>query len=277
MDDISSTTSIFIDRSLEAALDGIAEAGFPQAEIFVLDPHVGAPTEQELSRLRGILEAHSVRGRSMHAPGRRSTLAAMDDAWREESVGILAGYVRMAGVLGMTELVIHPISIRDLAPYADDPALAQLMREAVQRSIDDLMPVIEESEVRITLENLPFPKLPLNSMKELRPVIDPYPSEAVGLIIDIGHAARLDLDPVDELHAAGDRLCGTHLHGVNWETGRDHFTPTLGGLDWDAMRQAFAEIGYTGPWTSEVEKPSDGQSLDELAREANEWMTSWLR
>lgn len=236
------------------------------------------PSEQELSRLRGILEGHSVRGRTMHAPGGRNTLAAMDASWRKESVGVLTEYVRLAGALGLTELVIHPISVRDMAPYADDPALPQRMREAVQRSIDDLMPAIEESAVRITLENLPFPTLPLNSMRELRTVVDPYPSEAVGLVIDIGHVARLDLDPVDELHAAGERLCGTHIHEINIQEGRtDHYSPTLGNLDWDAMRQAFTEIGYTGPWTSEATKPSHGESPEELAREVNDWMTFWLR
>ncbi len=278
MDDTSSTTSAFLDRSLEAALDALGEAGFPQAEIWGLDPHVATPSEQELSRLRGILEAHSVRGRTMHAPGRRNTLAAMDASWRKESVGVLTEYVRLAGALGLTELVIHPISLRDMAPYADDPELPQRMREAVQRSLDDLMPAIEESAVRITLENLPFPALPLNSMRELRTVVDPYPSEAVGLVIDIGHVARLDLDPVDELHAAGERLCGTHIHEINLHEGRtDHYSPTLGNLDWDAMRQAFTEIGYTGPWTSEATKPGHGQSPEELAREVSDWMTSWLR
>ncbi len=278
MDDTSSTTSAFMDRSLEAALDALGEAGFPQAEIYGSDPHVVTPSEQELSRLRGILEAHSVRGRTMHAPAGRNTLAAMDASWRKESVGVLTEYVRLAGALGLTELVIHPISVRDMAPYADDPALPQRMREAVQRSLDDLMPAIEESAVRITLENLPFPTLPLNSMRELRTVVDPYPSEAVGLVIDIGHVARLDLDPVDELHAAGERLCGTHIHGINIKEGRtDHYSPTLGNLDWDAIRQAFTEIGYTGPWTSEATKPSHGESAEELAREVNDWMTFWLR
>lgn len=277
MDNTSSTTSAFLDRSLEAALDALGEAGFPQAEIWVSDAHMGTPSDQGLSQLRGILEAHSVRGRTMHAPVGRNTLAVLDASWRKESVGVLTEYVRLAGALGLTELVIHPIS-RDLAPLADDPALPQLIREAVQRSLDDLMPAVEESAVRITLENLPIPNLPLNSMTELRTLVDPYPSEAVGLVIDIGHAARLDLDPVDELHAAGERLCGTHIHDINvQEGGTDHYSPTLGNLDWDAVRQAFTEIGYTGPWTSEATRPSHGESPEELAREVKDWMTSWLR
>ena len=195
---------------------------------------------------------------------------------RKESVGALTDYVRLAGALDFTELVVHPIS-RDLVPFADDPTLPRRMREAIQRSLDELMPAIEESAVRVTLENLPIPALELKSMKELRTLVDPYPSEAVGLIIDIGHVARLGLDPVDEIRAAGERLNGTHIHGINLQEGRaDHYSPSLGNLDWDAMRQAFADVGYTGPRTSDVTKPGHGESPEELAREVRDWLTSWF-
>ena len=123
------------------------------------------------------------------------------------------------------------------------------------------MPAIEQAGVRITLENLPYPGMPLNNMRELRAVVDPYPSEAVGLVIDTGHVGVLELDPVDELHAAGERLCGTHIHDIDVRDGRvDHHSPTLGNLDWTAMRQAFEDIGYAGPWTSEAIKPSHGET-----------------
>ena len=278
MDNTSSTTSALKDRGLEAALDTLGEAGFPQAEISGTDPHVVTPNKQEISRIRGILEAHSVRGRTMHSPVGRYILAALDDEWRTESVGVLKEYIRLAGALGLTEMVIHPISGPDMVPDADDPALPQRMREAVRRSLDELLPTVEESGVRITLENLPYPTLPLNSMRELWPLVDPYPSEAVGLVIDTGHVGVLELDPVDELLAAGERLCGTHIHDIKVQERRvDHHSPTLGNLDWAAMRQTFTEIGYTGPWTSEAIRPSHGESPEELAREVHDWMASWLR
>ena len=205
-------------------------------------------------------------------------MAAMDDDWRKESVGVLKEFVRLAGTLGLTDLVIHPIGGPDFVPDADDPALPQRIREAVQRSLDDLMPTVEESAVRITLENLPHPTFPLNSMRELRTMVDPYPSEAVGLVIDTGHVGGLELDPVDELHAAGERLCGTHIHDINLQEGRvDHHSQTLGNLDWAAIRQAFTEIGYAGPWTSEATKPSHGEGQEELGREVHHRMASWLR
>ncbi len=276
INDISSTTSAFRDRSLEAALDALGTAGFPQAEITGAEPHVGSTGEKEQARIRGVFEAHSVRARTMHAPAGRYILAALDEDWRRESAAVLSRYVRLAGGLGLTEMVIHPIPNPDLAPV-DDPELPGRMREAVQRSLDDLMPTIEESEIRVTLENLPYPGMPLNNMRELRAVVEPYPSSAVGLVIDTGHVGVLELDPVDELHAAGERLCGTHVHDVDLREGRvDHHSPTLGNLDWAAMRQAFTDIGYAGPWTSEATKPSHGESAEELAREVSGWLTAWV-
>ncbi len=277
MKDTSSTTSAFKDRSLEAALDTLGEAGFPQVEISGTEPHVRSTDDRELARIRGVLESHSVRARTMHAPGGRYILAALDDDWRSESVPVLGRYVRLAGGLGLTEIVIHPIPSPD-AVRTDDPELPDRVRDAVRRSLDDLMPVIEESRVRVTLENLPYPTMPLNNMKALRAVVDPYPAEAVGLVIDTGHVGVLELDPVDEIHAAGERLRGTHIHDVDVRDGRvDHHSPTLGNLDWTAMRQAFADIGYAGPWTSEATRPSRGESAEELAREVSGWLTAWVR
>jgi sugar phosphate isomerase/epimerase len=276
IDDTSSTTSSFRDRGLEAALDAIGEAGFPQAEICEAEEHVGTPSDQEISRIRNILEAHSVRGRTMHAP-LRSTLATMDAVSRNQSVETLKELIRMAGALNLTDLVVHPTNSRELAPYADDPQMPQRVRESVVRSLDEIMPVIEQSTVRIIIENLPYTPIPFASMAELRSLVEPYPTESVGLIVDIGHAYRLDRDPADEIRASGSRLCGTHIHGVNVNAERiDHYSPTMGDLDWDAIRQAYADIDYKGPWTSEAFKPSDGQSPEELAREVRDWMTAWL-
>ena len=277
MKNSSCTTALFTDRDLAAALDAIGAVGFPQAEINVREPHVRAADVQEQRRLERLFAAHAVRARTMHAPSGRSILAALDEEWAEESVGILSQYVRMAGHLGLTEVVIHPIPSPTLVPDTDDPTLPQRLREAIRRSLDVLMPVIEEAGVRVTLENLPYPQMPLNNMQALREVIDPYPSTAVGLIIDLGHVGKVERDPADDIRAAGDRLCGTHMHDLNVREDRaDHHSPTLGYFDWPAIRAAFSEIGYQGPWTMEVTRPSHGESPEELAHEISDWMAAWL-
>jgi len=89
----------------------------------------------------------------------------------------------------------------------------------LKRSIDDLIPTAEKTGVRFNLENLPYQcDYPYRTMKELRVLIDDYPKECVGLIIDTGHVGVLRDDPVAEINAAGDRLCGTHIHDVVGKT-----------------------------------------------------------
>ena len=277
MENSSCSTALFKDRELTAALDAIAEVGFPQAELNVREPHVYGADAQEQQRLIDLFASHSVQARTMHAPSGRSILGTLDQEWHQESVDILAPYIRMAGSLGLTEVVIHPIPSRTLVPDDADPTLRQRMEDGIRRSLDALLPTIEEAGVRVTLENLPYPDYPLNNMGDLRAVIEPYPSASVGLILDFGHAGRVGRSPVDELRAAGERLCGTHMHDIDSRDGLvDHHSPALGYFDWAAIRRTFTEIGYQGPWTMEVSKPSRGESLDELAAEIAHWLATWL-
>lgn len=277
MTNTSCSTALFRDRELPAALDAIAAVGFPQVELNVREPHVYGSDAAEERRLLKLFAGHAVHARTMHAPSGRSILAALDDEWRRESVGILAPYVRMAGNLGLTEVVIHPIPSPTLVPDAAEPTLGRRMEGGIRRSLDTLLPVIEEAGVRVTLENLPYPDYPLNNMGDLRKVIEPYPSASVGLILDFGHAGRVGRDPEDELRAAGERLCGTHMHDIDSRDGLvDHHSPALDYFDWAAIRRTFAEIGYEGPWTMEVSKTSRGESLEELVEEISAWLASWL-
>ena len=277
MKNTSCSTALFRDRELPAALDAIAKAGFPQVELNVREPHVYGSDDKEERRLHALFAEHTVRARTMHAPAGRSILAALDEDWRKESVQILSGYLRLAASLGLTEMVIHPIPNPDFVPNVDDPALAQRLRDGIRGSLDALMPGIEQAGVRVTLENLPYPQMPLNNMGDLREVVEPYPSESVGLIIDLGHAGKVKRDPADEIRAAGSRLCGTHIHDLDAPNGDiDHHSPALDSYDWTAIRQAFAEIGYAGPWTMEVSKTSRGESLEELANEISVWLAEWL-
>ena len=277
MENTSCSTALFRDRELPAALDAIAAVGFPQVELNVREPHVYGSDDKEERRLHALFAEHPVRARTMHAPAGRSILAALDDEWRTESVAVLSGYLRLAGSLGLTEMVIHPIPNPDFVPDVDDPVLAQRLRDGIRGSLDALMPVIEQAGVRVTLENLPYPQMPLNNMAELREIVDPYPSEFVGLIIDLGHAGKLKRDPADEIRAAGSRLCGTHIHDLDAPNGdSDHHSPALDSYDWTAIRQAFAEIGYVGPWTMEVSRPSRGESLGGVSHEISAWLAAWL-
>ena len=278
MDDTSYSAVGFNDRDVEAALDAVAGAGFPQTEIQGKGPHVSAPlTGRALADFRARLEARGLRARTMHAPSGRTVLGAPDEEWRLEEVALLKRYIAFGGELGITDIVIHPIPGPSFVPNGDAPAVPGLIMDAARRSLDDLVPAAEQAGIRFNLENLPYVcDYPLRTMAELRPLVDPYPEDHVGLIIDTGHVGILRNDPVAEITAAGHRLRGTHIHDVVGDADDgDHRAPTHGWLDWEAILRAFAAVDYPGPWTFEVIEPTGSETPDELARITREVATRW--
>ena len=268
MKNTSCSTSLFRDRELPAALDAIAAVGFPQVELNVREPHVYGSDDKEERRLHALFAEHPVRARTMHAPAGRSILAALDDEWRTESVAVLSGYLRLAGSLGLTEMVVHPIPNPAFVPDEEDPMLLQTLRDCVTT----LEPCCQPSNgVRVTLENLPYPQMPLNNMGELR-------ERRARQWVSSSNTPASSSGMADEIRAAGSRLCGTHIHDLDAPNGdSDHRSTALDSYDWTDIRQAFAEIGYVGPWTMAVSRPSHGESPDELAREISDWMAAGYR
>ena len=266
---ISYSTVVFHDRGTEAALEAVAASDFSQVEILGQEPHLASPpTGRALVDFRARLESLGLRPSSLHAPLTRNVLRAPEEAWRKEIVEVLRSYLRLGGELGAGKVVIHPVPNPIFVPNADDPSVPGLIGEAVTRSLDDLMPTCQAAGVCITLENLPYDcEYPLLTMQDLRPLVDAYPESCLGLVIDTGHAWTNGQDPAREIRIAGARLRGTHLQDVDYDQPDDnHWLPTHGGLDWDAIRQALREVHYSGPWTFEVYSPRHGESPEELAR-----------
>lgn len=278
MSQVSYCTRGFNDRDVEAALDAIAAAGFARAEILGQAPHVAAPPEgRELETFRSRLEQRRLAGGTVHAPLARDLLAAPHEQSRRENITVLASYVRFAAAIGARGLVIHPVPNPNRVPDAGHPEASQRIRDAVRRSLDELVPIAQESGVRILLENLPWKtSLPLFSMKQLRPLVDGYPDVALGLVIDTGHAWTAGIDPVEEILEAGSRLWSTHLQDVDFDQPQDnHWVPTQGGLDWNAIRAALASVGYAGLWTFEVGYGRHGESREQLARLSRHVAAEW--
>ncbi len=275
---ISYATIGFSDRPVEKALDAIAEAGFPQVELLGQEPHLALPpTGQELSDFRTRLEARQLITRTVHAPAKRNVLGAPEENWRAQVIQTLASYLRFAGAIGAGDVIIHPIPNPIFVPDAKDPAIPGRIQKALSLSLDELVLVAQETNTRILLENLPyFCDYPYRTMKELRPLVNAYPAEQLGLVIDTGHAWTLKVDPAGEIQTAGSRLKGTHLQDVDYDEPNDnHWMPTRGGLDWTAIRQALAAADYSGPWTFEVARSPTDETPDELARATAQLAASW--
>ncbi len=278
MGKISCSSAGFRDRDIEAALDAIAAAGFDWAEVVGYEPHVAQPlTGTELQEFRRRMEERGLAPGTVHAPLTRNVLAAPEEDWRREKVEVLASYIRFAAALGCSGIVIHPVPNPCFVPDPERDELPQIMRDAARRSLDDLVPVAGEAGIRMLLENLPYIcDYPFLNMTELRDLVDPYPEAALGLVIDTGHAWTGGHDPAGEILTAGARLWGTHLQDVDYDDPQDnHWVPTHGGLDWDSIRDAFAQIEYAGQWTFEASEPRQGESSEELARLTRQVAADW--
>lgn len=278
MENISYSTVGFSDRDIESALDAIAEAGFPLVEIQGKSPHVAEPLSGKvLSDFRYRIHTRGLTAKTMHAPSGRTVLGTTDEDWRRQEIILLKRYLNFGSDLGITDMVIHPIPNPIFVENPENPNVPDLIGESLKRSIDDLIPTAERTGVRFNLENLPYRcDYPYRTMKELRVLIEDYPKECVGLIIDTGHVGVLRDDPVAEINAAGNRLCGTHIHDVVGKTyDGDHRVPTTGWLDWDSILQAFRQVKYPGPWTFEVIKPLLSESPEEMARTTREIARQW--
>ena len=274
----SYSTLGFIDLDLEAALDAVVEAGFARTEILGQEPHLAEALEgQALIDFRARLEARGLAEGTVHAPMTRNILGAPEENWRREKVQVLASYIRFTAGIGATGMVVHPVPNPIFVPDPDAPDLPDRINDAVHRSLDDLVPLAEAAGVRILLENLPYEcAYPFLSMQQLRPLVDGYPDCALGLNIDTGHAWTAGIDPAAEIRAAGPRLWGTHLQDVDYDNPQDdHWVPTSGGLDWDAIRAAMDEVGYAGQWTFEVAAGRCGEPFEELARATRAVASRW--
>ncbi len=277
-DQVSYSTAGFGDRNVEAALDAIAASGYDYAEIVGQEPHVAEPLiGGALLEFRARLEQRGLAGGTVHAPLTRNVLGAPEEGWRREKVEVLGAYLRFTADLGSTAMVIHPVPNPRFVPEPERTELPHIMNEAARRSLDDLVPLATEVGVRILLENLPYRcAYPLLDMTELRSLVEPYPPEALGLVIDTGHAWTLGNDPAEEIRAAGSRLWGTHLQDVDYENPQDdHWMPTHGGLDWGAVRAALEDVGYAGLWTFEVSAGRAEETPEELARLTRQVAVDW--
>ena len=274
MDDTSYSTAGFADRGIEQALDIVATVGFQQVEVLGRDPHLGTRlTGKSLSDFLSRVESRGLKVRTMHAPSGRTTLGTTDKEWRQQEISTLQDYILFLSDLGGTDMVIHPIPNPIFVENAHDTETAELVKEGVSISLDRLVPVAQNAGVRINLENLPYHcDYPYRTMAELRTLVDPYPLEHLGLILDTGHVGVLGNEIVDEIRSAGSRLCGTHLHDVEGtKDGTDHRGPTRGFLNWDDLLDTLEEIDYQGPYTFETSVTAIDETPEELAAFARQF------
>lgn len=165
-------------------------------------------------------------------------------------------YIRLAGVelvknriemlteLEGTGVIVmhapHTKFAHESAPAEDNAAQhqqAKLLQEAVFRSLDSLMPVLEKHNTKIAIENLIRDDWGL-----MDSYLDRYPAERLGICYDCGHA-NIHTNSMPEMEKRKNRLIATHLHD-NDGTGDQHKPVFTGNIDFDKLAKLIASSSY---------------------------------
>ena len=205
-------------HDVAAALESIAAAGFSETELMAEGDEWQKPGSHDTRPCREALEQFKIFPHTIHTPMSGVNLASSIEAIRRDSVTRIGDAMRYLGELGGRTAIVHPTgaTTSEEPPYALENVGAAA--ERIHRSVSELVPVAEETGVRIALENLPntsIPCRPLKSMEELRAFIAGFPPEHVGLCLDTGHACISGLDAAEQARIARKALrLGKALHGI---------------------------------------------------------------
>ena len=168
-----------------------------------------------------------------------------------------------AQAYGASTVLLVPAVVNEEISYADAYSRSQ-------EEIRQVLPLAEEHGVRIALENVwnGFLLSPL----EFARYIDEFESEWIGAYFDVGNIIHYGW-PEQWVRVLGERILKLDIKDYSREKGHQEgafagFRVGIGegDVDWAAVREALAEIGYEGWATAEV-SGGDTERLREIAQQ----------
>ena len=108
---------------------------------------------------------------------------------------------------------------------------------------------VEAHSLRLAIE--PEPGMFVESSAEALRLIAEVGSPSIAVNLDIGHAAITDPDLPAAIRELGRHIAHTHIEDIA-DRVHKHLVPGDGDLDFAAIWQAFADIGYEGYYTIDL-------------------------
>ena len=227
-------------RSPEARLKAIAEAGFTHLHWCHQWNTDFFYSTSELKQYAKWFQDFGLQLLDIHgSDGQEKRWYSTVEYEREAGVELVINRIIMMHELGATgSLMMHVPAIRIQEGF--DPAVILPRYDALKRSLDELMPVLEKYSVRIAAENMPNDNFEL-----LNRLMSEYPENYIGITYDSGHGNIGEGKGLDHMEPLKNRLQALHLHD-NDGSGDQHQPPFFGTVDWDRMVKLIAESSYKG-------------------------------
>ncbi len=216
------------------------DAGFDGIEVGTTsDPKV-AEEIKDASAKTG-LEVHSV----MNADHWKYPLSSADPAVVAKSVAGMETSLRNAKLWGADSVLLVPAVVNPETPYKD--AWTRSQKVVKER----LLPLATELKVVIGMEEV-WNKFLLSPLEMAR-YVDEFASPYVMAYVDVGNMVFYGY-PQDWIRTLGKRIHRVHLKDFKVQDEKLEWKNLgEGAIDWPEVRKAFAEVGYAGWVTAELE------------------------
>lgn len=184
----------------------------------------------------------------------KCSLGTDDEDERRKALEFSRRYLQIAAWLGAETVLVIPGATR-VAWDASRPVLSyRTVWDKSVESLRELLPEAEKLGVNIALENV-WTRFLLSPM-EWKFYLEQFASPRIGMYFDVGNCCIYGR-PQDYVEILGEKIkavhiknftesdCGGGLHGFGDDIEQ-------GEVDFDALKQALAKIGYQGPLTVEM-------------------------
>jgi L-ribulose-5-phosphate 3-epimerase len=174
-----------------------------------------------------------------------------DPAVRATIIDFTRQALQVAQWLGVDAYLFVPgavdVFFLENSPVVPYDVCYQRAREAIQQ----ILPTAEQLEVTLGIENV-WNKFLLSPL-EMRDFIDSFDSQAVGSYFDVGNVLLTGY-PEHWIDILGSRIKRVHVKDFKKSVGTvEGFVDMLeGDVDFQAVKQALARIGYDGYITAEM-------------------------
>jgi L-ribulose-5-phosphate 3-epimerase len=184
-------------------------------------------------------------------------LSSTDPAAVDKSLAGMRTSLQNAKLWGSDAVLLVPAVVNAQTSYRDAWSRSQ-------REIRKLIPLAAELKIVIAIEEV-WNKFLLSPI-EMATYIDEFRSPWVKAWFDVGNVLLYGY-PQDWIRTLGKRIVKVHLKDFKRsEDGYAWVNLGDGDVDWPAVRQAFAEIGYTGSAVTELEKGDEAYLRDVSGR-----------
>lgn len=215
------------------------EVGFETAQAYT------TPDQREAEEIKKAADDAKIRIDSvMNTDHWKYPLSSADSAVVEKSMAGMKTSLHNAKFWGSDAVLLVPAVVNPETSYRDAWTRSQ-------QQIRKLIPLAQELGVVIAVEEV-WNKFLLSPL-EFATYVDEFNSPSVKVWFDVGNVVFYGY-PQDWIRTLGKRIVKVHLKDFKRE--RDSYKWVNlgdGDIDWTEVRKAFAEVGYSGSATTELQ------------------------